>query len=82
MKSVIHYVITDTEYLSNIKEIKIDETKEYVTYRLAQQNQDLQKIYSDDNAILLEINFHTETIQTNKGKIMITKVYKEYRNNI
>ena len=33
-KSVIDYVITNTEYLNNIKEMIIHETKEYVTYSL------------------------------------------------
>ena len=65
-KSVIDYVMTNTEYLNSIKEIVIDETKEYATYRLDQQNQDLKKKYTDHNVILLKIDFHTETIQTKR----------------
>ena len=53
---------TNTEYLNNIKEMIIDETKEYATYRQDQQNQDLKKKYSDHNVILLNINFSTESI--------------------
>ena len=60
----------------------IDETKEYVTYRLDQQNQDLKKKYSDHNVILLKIDFSTETIQTKEHKITKTKGYKENRENI
>ena len=79
-KSVIDYVITNTEYLNNIKEMIIHETKEYVTYRLDQQNQNLKKTYSNLNVILLKIDFHTENIQTKEPKL-ITKGYKEYREN-
>ena len=79
-KSVIDYVITNTEYLNNIKEMIIHETKEYVTYSLDQQNQNLKKTYSNHNVILLKIDFHTENIQTTEPKL-ITKGYKEYREN-
>ena len=81
-KSVIDYVMTNAEYLNSIKEMIIDETKEYATYRLEQENQNLKKTYSDHNVILLKIDFHTETIQTKERKITITKGYKEYRENI
>ena len=33
-KSVIDYVMTNIEYLNSIKEMIIDETKKYTTYRL------------------------------------------------
>ena len=79
-KSVIDYVITNTEYLNNIKEMIIHETKEYVTYSLDQQNQNLKKTYSNHNVILLKIDFHTENIQTKEPKL-ITKGYKECREN-
>ena len=81
-KSVIDYVMTNKEYLYSIKEMIIDETKEYTTCRLDQQNQDLKKTYSDHNVILLKIDFHTETTQTKERKIITTKRYKEYRGNI
>ena len=81
-KSVIDYVITNTEYLHSIKEMIIDDTKEYATYRVDHQNQELKKKYSDHNVILLKIDFHTETIQAKERKIITTKAYKEYRENI
>ena len=81
-KSVIDYVMTNAECLNSLKEMIIDETKEYATYRLEQENQNLKKTYSDHNVILLKIDFHTETIQTKECKITITKGYKEYRENI
>ena len=74
--------MTNAEYLNSINEMIIDETKEYATYRLEQENQNLKKTYSDHNVILLKIDFHTETIQTKERKITITKGYKEYRENI
>ena len=63
-KLVIDYVMTNTEYLNSTKDMIIDKTKEYATYRLNQQNQGLKKTYSDHNLILQKIDFHTETIQT------------------
>ena len=72
-KSVIDYLMANTEYWNSIKEIIIDETKEYAAYRLDQQNQDLMKTYSDHNVILLKIDFYTETIQTREHKIIATK---------
>ena len=81
-KSVIDYVMTNTEHLNSIKEMIIDETKEYATYRLDQQNQDLKKTYFDNNIILLKIDLHTETIQTKERKIITTKGYKQYSENI
>ena len=81
-KSVVDYVMTNTEYLNSVKETIIDETKEYTTYRLDQQNQGLKKTYSNHNVILLKIDFHTETIHAKERKIITTKGYKEYRENI
>ena len=60
----------------------IDETKEYATYRLGKQNQDLNKKFPDHNVMLLKIDFHTETIQTKERKTITTIGYKEYRENI
>ena len=42
-RSVIDYAMTNTESLNGIKEMIIDETKEYASYRIEQQNQDLKK---------------------------------------
>ena len=64
-KSVIDYVITNTEYLNSIKEMIVDETKEYATCRLDQQNQDLKKI---NNQILLKFDFHTEPFKQKNAK--------------
>ena len=64
-KSVIDYVTTNTEYLNSIKEMIVDETKEYATCRLDQQNQDLKKI---NNQILLKFDFHTEPFKQKNAK--------------
>ena len=61
-------MLINTEFVSSIKEIIIIETKEYATYRLEKQNQDLKKIYSDYNLILLKIDFHIETIRAKESK--------------
>ena len=42
---LVDYVMTNTEYLTSIEEMIIDETKECVTYRLEQQNQNLKKTH-------------------------------------
>ena len=76
-KSVTNYVTANTECLNSIKEMTIDETKKYVTYRLDQQNQGIKKTYSNHNVILLKIDFHTETIQTKERKTITTKRYKD-----
>ena len=68
-KSVIEFVMTNTEHLNSIKEMIINETKEYATYRLS-------------NVMLLKIDFHTETIQTKEHKIITAKGYKEYREHL
>ena len=81
-KSVNCYVMTNKDYLSSIKEMIIDETQEYATYRLEQQNQDLKRTYSNNNVVLLKIDLHTETIETKESKLTSTKGYKEYRENI
>lgn len=70
------------ECLSSIKVMIINETKGYATNRLEQQNQDLKRTYSNNNVVLLKIDFHTETIETKESKLISTKGYKEYRENI
>ena len=75
-KPVIEYLMTNTELLSKIKKMIIDETKEYATYRLKQQNHVLKKTYSYQNVILLIMDFHAETIQAEGSKILTTKRYK------
>ena len=67
-KSVIDYVMPNKEYSNSIKEMITDKAKEYTTYRLDQQNQDLKKKYSDHNVIILKTNFHAEAIQTKKAQ--------------
>ena len=74
--------MTNKDYLSSIKEMIIDETQEYATYRLEQQNQDLKRTNSNNNVVLLKIDLHTETIETKESKLTSTKGYKEYRENI
>ena len=81
-KSVIDYVMSNKEYLNSIKVMIADEAKEYTTYKLDQQNQDLKKKYSDHNVIILKTTFHAEAIQTKKRKILTTKGYEKYKDNI
>ena len=68
-KSVIEFVMTNTEYLNSIKEMIINETKEHATYRLS-------------NVMLLKIDFHTETIQTKEHMYILCAVWFGGRMNL
>ena len=63
--------MTNKDYLSSIKEMITDETQEYATYRLEQQNQDLKRTYSNNDVVLLKIDLHTETIETKESKFLL-----------
>ena len=58
-------VIDDVMPNTIIKQYQRDntyETKEYTSYRLEQQNQNLKKKYSDHIVILLKLDFHADVI--------------------
>ena len=74
-ESILDYIITDREHLHTIKDMLIDEEKQYGLYR----SQQGEKTYSDHNAMLLTMNIITEEIKQQKKKI-ITKIgYEQYR---
>ena len=53
-KSIIDYVLTDTPSANTVKEMKIDEEKQYGLYKLERKTATIEnkKIYSDHNSIL------------------------------
>ena len=60
-KSVVNYVITDKKYLTTIKEMHIDQNKEYATFKIKRKESgDLKNIHSDHNVIILRVGFMTE----------------------
>ena len=79
-KSVIDYVITDKKYFSTIKGMYIDQNKEYTTFKIERkESEDIKKIYSDNNVIILKVDFMTEMQKEKRKRIITTKGYKEYQ---
>ena len=79
-KSVIDYVITDKKYFSTIKGMYIDQNKEYATFKIERkESEDIKKIYSDNNVIILKVDFMTEMQKEKRKRIITTKGYKEYQ---
>ena len=77
-KSVIDYVITGKKYFSTIKGMYIDQNKEYATFKIERkESEDIKKIYSDNNVIILKVDFMTEMQKEKRKRIITTKGYKE-----
>ena len=70
-KSVIDYVIATKRDLNTIKTMKIDEKEEFGIYKVERQGtKQCRKIYSDHNAIMLNVDFITKTEAKDKKKII------------
>ena len=68
-KSIIDYVITTKRDLNTIKTMKIDEEKEFGIYKVEiQGTTECRKIYSDHNAIMLNIDFISKMEAKGKKK--------------
>ena len=78
-KSIIDYVLTDTTSANTIKEMKIDEEKQYGLHKLEKNaaNNENKKIYSDDNSILNNLDLETPTEQQRPKKIIRKKDIKD-----
>ena len=60
-KSIIDSVITTKRDLNTIKTVKIDEAKEFGTYNVEiQATKQCRKVYSDHNAVMLDISKEQE----------------------
>ena len=78
-KSVIDYVITTKRDLNTIKTMKIDEEKEFEICKVERQGtKKSRKIYSDHNAIMLNIDFISKTEAKDK-KIITKKGCQKYK---
>ena len=54
--------------------------EEYATFKIERKESgDINKIYSDDNFIILKVDFMTEMKKEKIKKIITTKRYKEYQ---
>ena len=63
-KSIIDYVLTDASSANTVKEMKIDEEKQYGLHKLYKNTvtNENRKIYSDHNSIILiNLDFGTRT---------------------
>ena len=79
-KSVIDYVITTKKDLNTIKTMKIDEEKEFGIYKVEiQGTKQCRKIYSDHNAIMLNIDFISKIEAKGKKKTITRKGYQKYK---
>ena len=78
--SIIDYVLIDATSDNTIKEMKIDEEKQYGLHKLEKNTatNENKKIYSDHNSILIDLDFETPTEEQRPKKIM-KKGYKRYR---
>ena len=78
--SVIDYVITNKETLQKRRKLIFDENKEYATYRTECQQDQVRKIYSDHNVILLEIDYIPKLESSKQINFTKNKGYKECKN--
>ena len=79
-KSAIDYVITTKRDLNAIKTMKIDEEKEFGIYKVEiQGTKQCRKIYSDHNAIMLNIDFISKMEAKGKKKTITRKGYQKYK---
>ena len=79
--SIIDYVLIDATSDNTIKEMKIDEEKQYGLHKLEKNTatNENKKIYSDHNSILINLDFETPTEEERPKKIITKKGYKRYR---
>ena len=80
-KSITDYVLTDASSANTVKEMKIDEEKQYGLHKLYKNTatNENRKIYSDHNSILINLDFDTPTEEERPKKIITKEGYKRYR---
>ena len=80
-KSIIDYVLTDGSSANTVKEMKIDEEKQYGLHKLDKNTatNENRKIYSDHNSILINLDFDTPAEEERSKKIIIKEGYERYR---
>ena len=80
-KSIIDYVLTDASSANTVKEMKIDEEKQYGLHKLYKNiaNNENRKIYSGHNSILINLDFDTPNEEERPKKIITKEGNKRYR---
>ena len=74
-KSTTDYVLTDASSANTIKETKIDEEKQHGLRKLEENTatNENEKIYSDHNSILINLDFEIPTEEQRPKKIITKK---------
>ena len=77
--SIIDYVLIDATSDNTIKEMKVDEEKQYGLHKLEKNTatNENKKIYSDHNSILINLDFETPTEEQRLKKIITKKDIKD-----
>ena len=79
-KSITDYFLTDAWSTNTVKEMKVDDEKQYGLHKLDKNTatNENRKIYSDHKSILINLDFETPTKEQRTKKIT-EKGYKRYR---
>ena len=77
-KSVIDYVITNSQQSETMKKMQIDEDEQYGLYRVEKQNGEESRVYSDHHAILVNMNLNINEGTRKKKKFITQKGYQKY----
>ena len=78
-RSIIDYVITSQENMGIIKNMEIDEEKQYRLYKIECQNKQIKKTCSDHNVILINIDFISPKNVSRKKKVITRNGNKKYK---
>ena len=78
-RSIIDYVITSQENMGIIKNMEIDEEKQYRLYKIERQNKQIKKTYSDHNVILINVDFISPKNVSRKKKVITRNGNKKYK---
>ena len=78
-KSIIDYVLTDASSANTVKEMKIDEEKQYGLHKLDKNTatNENRKIYSNHNSTLINLDFETPNEEQRPEKIITKKDIKD-----
>ena len=78
-KSIIEYVLTDAPSANTVKEMKIDEEKQYGLHKLDKNTatNENRKIYSNHNSTLINLDFETPNEEQRPEKIITKKDIKD-----
>ena len=71
------YRITDKKHVDTIKQVAIDDEKEFSLYRLPNNQIEKKKTHSDYNEIIIELDIFSQMKIKKKSKIVTKKGIKD-----